>query len=74
MMSVRLEPTASRSRVKHSTTEPLHSLCSYVNVYNLPYCDRYFNTYRQIEMFKEAKLMDMVLDKCIFQNRFPYFQ
>ena len=25
---VRLEPTASRSRVKHSTTEPLHSLNS----------------------------------------------
>ena len=25
-------------------------------------------------MFKEAKLMDMVLDKCLFQNRFYYFQ
>ena len=26
MTPVRLEPAASRSRVKHSTTEPLHSL------------------------------------------------
>ena len=26
MMPVRLEPAASRSRVKHSTTEPLRSL------------------------------------------------
>ena len=26
MMPVRLEPTAPRSRVKHSTTEPLRSL------------------------------------------------
>ena len=26
VMPVRLEPTASRSRVKHSTTEPLRSL------------------------------------------------
>ena len=26
MTPVRLEPTAPRSRVKHSTTEPLHSL------------------------------------------------
>ena len=30
---VRLEPTASRSRVKHSTTEPLHSL-----LYLVIYC------------------------------------
>ena len=28
MMPVRLEPTAPRSRVKHSTTEPLRSLNS----------------------------------------------
>ena len=29
VMSVRLEPTSPWSRVKHSTTEPLHSLFQY---------------------------------------------
>ena len=32
MRPVRLEPTASRSRVKHSTTEPLLSLVEVVVV------------------------------------------
>ena len=30
VMPVRLEPAASQSRVKHSTTEPLHSLKLYI--------------------------------------------
>ena len=34
MTPVRLEPAASRSRVKHSTTEPLRSLYWYVPGYN----------------------------------------
>ena len=25
----------------------------------------------RLRRFKEAKLIDMILDKCIFQNRFP---
>ena len=32
MMPVRLEPAALRSRVKHSTTEPLRSLEDFENV------------------------------------------
>ena len=39
----------------------------HVNINNLPFSDMYFNTDRHFEMFKEAKLMDMILDKCIFQ-------
>ena len=31
-LEVRLEPTAPRSRVKHSTTEPLRSLDEYLTV------------------------------------------
>ena len=34
----------------------------------------YFNTDWPIEMLKEAKLMDMILDKCIFQYRYKLFQ
>ena len=33
MTPVRLEPATSRSRVKHSTTEPLHSLLLYETNY-----------------------------------------
>ena len=40
---------------------------------NLPYSDRYFNTDWQFEMLKRGKPMDMILVKCILQNRFPYF-
>ena len=67
---MRLEPTAPHSRVKHSTTEPLHSL-------NLQYSDMYFNTdvtILQIEecililigrlmCYKEAMAMKMILDR-----------
>ena len=69
MTPVRPEPAAPRFRFKHSTTEPLRSLKN-----NLSYSDRYFNTDKQIEMFKRGKPMDMILVKCIFQNRFPLFQ
>ena len=34
MTPVRLEPAASRSRVKHSTAEPLHSIHEKVNEYD----------------------------------------
>ena len=40
MTPVRLEPAAPRSRVKHSTTEPLRSLGSVVIVYSV-YCKIY---------------------------------
>ena len=43
----------------------------HVNINNLPYSDRYFNTNWQFEMFKRGKPMGMILVKCIFQNRFP---
>ena len=33
MRPVRLEPAASRSRVKHSTTEPLSSIIPTINIY-----------------------------------------
>ena len=32
-----------------------------MNINNLPYGDRYFNTDTQIEMFKRGKPMDMIL-------------
>ena len=35
VMLVRLEPTTPLSRVKHSTTEPLHSLGCFGAIYNL---------------------------------------
>ena len=35
MMQVRLEPAALRSQVKHSTTEPLRSLCNGNNSKNV---------------------------------------
>ena len=34
---------------------------NHVNVNNLPYSDRYFNTDWQFEMFKRGKPMDMIL-------------
>ena len=37
MTSVRLEPAVARSRVKHSTTEPLHSNLIQDNLIFLPY-------------------------------------
>ena len=40
----------------------------HVHINNLPYSDRYFTTDRQIGTLKEAKLMDMILVKCILQN------
>ena len=43
----------------------------HVNINNLLYSDRYFNTDWQFEMFKRGKPMNMILVKCIFQNRFP---
>ena len=45
-----------------------------VVINNLLYSDRNSNTDRQIICFKEAKLMDMILDKCIFHYRFLCFQ
>ena len=33
----------------------------HVNIDNLPYSDRYFNTDWQLEMFKRGKPMDMIL-------------
>ena len=42
-----------------------------VNINNLPYNDRYFTTYWQFEMFNRGKPMDIILIKCIFQNRSP---
>ena len=44
-----------------------------MNINNLPYSDMYFNTDRQLRCFKETKLMDMILDKCIFQISFINF-
>ena len=35
MMPVRVEPAAPRSRVKHSTTEPLPSLYSVINIFDV---------------------------------------
>ena len=42
----------------------------HVNINDLPYSDMYFNTDLQFKMFKRGKPMDMILVKCIFQNRF----
>ena len=51
-MPVRLEPAASRSQAKHSTTEPLHSLNGNMqmtkSMQNYPECkeiDKVFNPY-----------------------------
>ena len=40
----------------------------------LPYCDRYLKLIGSVRCFKGAKLMEMMLDKCIFQKGFPYFK
>ena len=40
----------------------------------MPYCDRYFKTDFAAWDVLKGQLMNMVLDKFIFQNRFPYFQ
>ena len=49
----------------------VHGYSCHVNINNLPYSDRYFDADRQLEMFKRGKPMDMILVKCISQNRFP---
>ena len=49
---VRLKPLALRSRVKHSTTEPLRSLCSILTTVNI-------NIY--FERVKETSHLDVSL-------------
>ena len=41
---------------------------------NSIYSDRYLILIGRFRCTKEAKLMDLILDKCIFQNRFLCFQ
>ena len=52
MTPVRLEPAASRSRVKHSTTEPLRSLSLALEtlIRYYPYCQK--STFEQQSMVK----------------------
>ena len=54
MTPVRLEPAASQSRVKHSTTEPLCSLHIWPNKITL--CITYFKIFKHIKIIKYSIL------------------